>query len=131
VVASGGFGSGKYGLVWHYINLAPSPTPQPGELPILTFEDTITPGTYQFYTFQGSAGQEVEIQVIAKPGSDFDPVAALLDVDGQVIAEADDEGSDLNPRFTASLPSNGTYRVRVNGYLTGGGFTLTVKTLYP
>ncbi|MBZ0290312.1 MAG: pre-peptidase C-terminal domain-containing protein, partial [Anaerolineae bacterium] len=131
VTASGGFSSGSYGLVWHYINLAATATPQPGTLPILTFEDSITPGEYQFYTFQGSAGQQIEIQVVARPGRDFDPVAALLDVDGQVIAHADDDGSALNPRFTATLPANGTYRVRVNGYLTGGEFTLIVNRLFP
>jgi hypothetical protein len=131
VTAAGGFGSGSYALVWHYINLAATATPQPGSLPILTFSDSITPGTYQFYTFQGSAGQQVEIQVVAKPGSDFDPVAALVGLDGQVITEADDDGDDLNPRFTTILPADGTYRVRVNGYLTGGAFTLTVKALYP
>lgn len=131
VTAAGGFSSGTYGLVWHYINLAPTATPQPGSIPILTFDDTITPGTYQFYTFQGSAGQQVEIQVVAEPGDDFDPVAALLGVDGQIIVEVDDDGGELNPRFTASLTADGTYRIRVNGYLTGGAFTLTVKALYP
>ncbi|MEO8611145.1 MAG: PPC domain-containing protein [Chloroflexota bacterium] len=131
VTAAGGFGSGSYAIVWHYINLAATVTPQPGSIPILTFTDSITPGTYQFYTFQGSAGQQVEIRVVAKPGGDFDPVAALVGLDGQVIAEADDEGDDLNPRFTTFLPADGTYRVRVNGYLTGGDFTLTVKALFP
>jgi hypothetical protein len=131
VTASGGFSSGSYGLVWHYINLAATATPLPGTVPILTFEDTIEPGQYHFYSFQGSAGQQIEIQVVARPGGDFDPVAALLDVSGQVIAHADDDGSALNPRFTATLPANGTYRVRVNGYLTGGEFMLLVNRLYP
>jgi hypothetical protein len=130
VTAAGGFGSGAYTLVWHYINLAPTATPRPGTILLMSFEDTIPPSTYQFYTFQGKAGDTVQIQVVAEPGSGFDPVAVLLGLDGAVIAEGDDNGSDLNPRFTAQLPADGTYSVRVNGYLTGGAFTLTVEKLF-
>lgn len=130
VTAAGGFGSGAYTLVWHYVNLAPTAAPVPGSILILSFEDSIPPSTYQFYTFQGQAGQQVEIRVTAQGNDGFDPVAALLGVDGTVIAEGDDDGSDLNPRFSAQLPADGTYSVRVNGYLTGGTFTLTVAAQF-
>lgn len=130
VVGAGGFGSGPYTLIWRYINRAATPTPPPGTVLIASFGDTIAPETYQFYRFQGAAGEQVRIQVIAEPGSSLDPVAALLGVDGTVIAEGDDSGGDLNARFTATLPADGTYTVRVNGYLSSGAFTLTIERLY-
>ena len=130
VTAAGGFGSGTYSLIWHYVNLAPTPTPLPGKVLVMSYSDTVPPETYEFYPFQGEAGQQVEIQVIAQPGSNLDPVAALLDLDGTVIAEGDDSEGSLNPRFTATLPADGTYTVRVNGYLSSGDFVLTIEALY-
>lgn len=125
-----GAASGAYTLVWRYINLAPTPTPIPNALPILSVDDVVGDNAYQFYIFQGRAGQRVRISVLAKPGGRLDPVAALLGPDGQVLAEADDSPSDLNPRFEFTLPADGTYTVRVNGYLTSGAFDLLVEWLF-
>ena len=69
------------------------------------------------------------IRVVAAPGSTLDPVAALLGPDGTVIAENDDGGSNLNVRFYADLPEDGTYTVRVNGYLSSGAFELLVDAI--
>ncbi len=129
VVAAGGFGSGPYTLIWRYINRAPDPTQPPGTAAIMTFDDALEEGEYGFYTFQGKAGQMVRVHVIASAET-FDPVAALLGVDGEIIAEGDDEDG-LNPRFEARLPQDGTYTVRVSGYLSSGQFMLTVEGLYP
>ncbi len=67
--------------------------------------------------------------MIAPQESGFDPVAALIGPDGSVIAEADDADDTLNPHFEMVLPVDGTYNVRVNGYMKGGPFTLTVTEI--
>ncbi len=131
VAAAGANAIGTYTLVWHYINLSPTTTPMPGTVMLLSYDDSIPNQAYQFYPFYGQAGMNVLIQVVAQPGSSFDPVAALIAPDGSVIAQGDDSANDLNPRFTALLPADGTYTVRVNGYLTSGAFELTVQALYP
>lgn len=121
--------TGGYALVWRYVNLAPSATPPFGTVRLLSVDDTAPDNQYRFYPFQGRAGQRVEIRVVTQPGTNFDPVAALLGPDGQVVAEGDDSDNSLNPRFVVDLPVDGTYLVRVNGYLRGGPFELTVTEL--
>jgi hypothetical protein len=123
--------SGAYALVWRYIDVAPTPTPPEGTLPVLTLEDTVADQQYRFYPFQGQSGQRVRIRVIADDETPCDPVAVLLDPQANVVSEGDDsEGGGLNPIFEAQLPADGTYTVRVNGYQTGGDFTLIVEALY-
>ncbi len=121
--------SGPYTLVWRYVNVAPTPTAVPATIPILDFDDFVPDSTYLFYPFQGRAGQQVVIRVNAQAGSTLDPVAALLGPDGAVIAEGDDYEGGLNPRFVAALPVDGTYTVRVNGYLSGGPFQVLVDLI--
>ena len=121
---------GRYTLVWRYVNRAPTITPPPGTVLLLSVDDFAPDNAYRFYPFQGEAGQRVQIRVVARPGSGFDPVAVLLGPDGTIIAEGDDDGDDLNPRFTVELPTDGTYTVRINGYLSGGPFDLTVNALF-
>lgn len=122
---------GDYALIWQYLDVAPTPTPPTGTLPVLTLRDRVPDQAYRFYPFQGQAGQRVRVRVIADPPGNFDPVAALLDPTAQVVAEGDDGvDGDLNPQFETALPADGTYSVRVNGYQTGGSFTLIVETLY-
>lgn len=120
---------GTYTLLWRYIEAAPSPTPIPATIPLLVVADSVPEGQYEFYVFQGRAGQPVEITVQADDTSRLDPVAALLDPAGNIIAEADDSGGSLNPTFRVTLPEDGSYSVRVNGYLSGGDFTLSVRLL--
>ena len=121
---------GPYRLVWRYVSVAPTFTPDPARYLVMTVSDSISSDQYQFYPFQGQAGQQLRIQVIAEPGSSLDPVAALLGPDGQEIAAGDDSETDLNPRFMVNIPADGTYTVRVNGYLSTGPFTLLVEALY-
>lgn len=129
VIDRGGRTTGAYELIWRYNNQAATPTPGPGALTLLALDDTVEPESYNFYAFQGRAGQRIAAEVIAADGSDLDPVAALVAPDGEIIAEADDTGGDLNPRFGLVLPMDGTYRLRVNGYLSGGTFRLAVRLL--
>ncbi len=125
-----GAGVGTYTLVWRYINSAPTETPVPASIPVLTVDDVAEQGEYLFYSFQGRAGQTVQIRVIAAPDSEFDPVAVLLAPDGTVLVENDDSNGSLNPHIVVDLPEDGTYNVRVNGYLTGGAFEVIVEVLY-
>jgi hypothetical protein len=122
---------GPYTLVWRYINIAPTPTLAPATVLILDYDDFAPENEYRFFPFQGRAGQQVLVRVTALPGSTLDPVAAVLGPDGSVIAEQDDrEGADiLNPRFYVELPEDGTYSVRVNGYLSSGSFRVIVAIL--
>jgi hypothetical protein len=72
----------------------------------------------------------VRVRVLAEEGSDFDPAAALIAPDGEVLIEVDDTEGDLNPRFNFELPADGTYNVRVNGYISGGPFEVLVEELF-
>jgi hypothetical protein len=123
-------GQGSYTLVWRIISRPPTATPAPGRVLLLSYDDSVPANVYQYYTFYGEAGTQVEVHVAARPGSSLDAVAALLAPDGSEVAQGDDEDNNINPRFTATLPVSGTYRVRVNGYLTSGAFTLTVNQLF-
>lgn len=123
--------TGSYALVWRYIDIAPTPDAPREVLPLLTLEDTVPDSAYHFYPFYGRAGQRVRVAVIAEPGTDFDGVAVLLDADAQIIAEGDDSSGSLNPVFVAALPRDGTYNLRVNGYLKGGRYRVLVEELIP
>ena len=116
---------GPYLLIWRYINVAPTATPPPATAPIMVMADTVEENAYTFYPFQGRAGQQLIIAVEA--GSDgLDPVVALIAPDGQVIAEGDDSPNSLNPYVEVTLPADGTYQIRVNGYLSSGDFRVIV-----
>lgn len=121
---------GSYTLIWRYINVAPTATPIPEFATLMSLDDIIEVDTYQFYQFGGLAGQQVRIRVEPKPGVTFDPVAVLLDPLGNEIAQADDSNGTLNPIIELRLPEDGTYTVRVNGYLSGGEFDLYVDQLF-
>jgi hypothetical protein len=121
---------GAYQLVWRYLDLGPTPTPVPGVLPILTVEGTVGPEEYVFLPFQGRAGQKVIVQVRARGASALDPVAALIGLDGSVIAEGDDSAGTLDAYFEATLPEDGTYQLRIHGYLTSGDFHAVVLNVY-
>lgn len=125
-----GTNTGSYTLLWNYVNIAPTPTPIPSLATILSANGDISEGQYQFYAFQGLAGQRILIEVNAESGSTLDPVMALLNPDGTIILEADDSDNSLNPRSIITLPTDGVYRVRVNGYLSSGEFTLIVALLF-
>ncbi|NWG18014.1 MAG: PPC domain-containing protein [Chloroflexi bacterium] len=118
-----------YSLVWRAINLSPTPTPPPGLVPVLLVDDFAPRDVYLFYPFQGQAGEQVEVRVVAQPGGALDPVAALVAPDGALLLEVDDVEGSLNPYFIVTLPADGTYRVRVNGYLSVGVFELAVSRL--
>lgn len=126
VTAANAASSGDYQLIWRYVNVAPTNTPPPNTYRVLTVNDIAPENEYMFYPFQGQTGDRMQIQVVAAEGTGLDPVAVLIAPDGTEIAQGDDSPNDLNPRFTVDLPMDGTYNVRVNGYLSWGAFRLTV-----
>ncbi len=111
---------GAYRLEW--ARTSPVDTePAQAAVAVLTAFDTLPAGEYRDYPFQGAAGEQVRLRVLAlTPG--LDPVAALIAPDGRTLAEADDglDGS-LDPDLELALPDSGTYRWRVNGYNGAGG----------
>jgi hypothetical protein len=76
------------------------------------------------YTFEGTAGQTVTITATAV--GDTDPRVYLIDPSGNKIAEDDDGGGGYNASLTFTLPSTGTYTIRVDVF-TAGDFTLTLN----
>jgi hypothetical protein len=86
-------------------------------------------GEYRFYSFQGRLGQRVRVQVRAFPGSGLDAVAVLIDPQGREIAQGDDSPNSLDVDFVALLPADGSYQVRVNGYLSAGLYEVRVALL--
>jgi hypothetical protein len=121
--------SGEYTLVWRYINVAPTPTPIAATYPLLILDDYVADGEYRFYPFQARRGQHVRITVTSDTEG-FDPVAALISSTGLTLIEVDDYGDSLYPSFTFDIPADGTYNVRINGYLSGGAFHLVVMELF-
>lgn len=121
--------TGNYSLIWRYINVAPTATPQPGVSRVLSITDSVDENAYQFYPFYGRAGQKLKISVIALRETALDPVVALLNPEAEVIATGDDSEGGLNPVVYVAIPVDGTYTVRVNGYLSSGKFELLVEEL--
>jgi hypothetical protein len=129
VRSSRGDQTGSYLLVWRYINLVGTATPAPNQTTLLSISDTLPATEYRFYRFFGLEGQVVNIRMTPRVGSTLDGIAVLLDETSRELAQGDDDDG-LNPNFMVTLPADGTYTVRVNGYLSDGEFELVVKWLY-
>ncbi len=129
VTAANAASVGPYRLIWRYIEAAATPTPDPPRYLLLAAADSVPQNAYRFYPFQGRAGQTVRLRAAAPTGSRLDPVAALLGPDGMVVAEGDDIPGSLDAEIIFTIPADGTYTVRVSGYLSGGPFELTVDVL--
>lgn len=76
------------------------------------------------WLFSGEAGQQVTIRVNGR--GDTDPRAKLIDPNGNVIAEDDDGGSGLDSLILITLPSDGTYTVRVAVFV-GGTYDISIE----
>jgi uncharacterized protein YecT (DUF1311 family) len=98
---------------------------------VLASGDSVLPSDnslYDQYTFQGTAGQSITVTV---ESSDFDTYVAVFSPDGKLLRENDDiNQSSKNSGLTVTIPSNGTYRVIVNGYdnKSRGRYALSVST---
>ncbi|MBL8132651.1 MAG: PPC domain-containing protein [Anaerolineae bacterium] len=129
-VTDTGDSGGAFTLIWRYESRARTATPSPQT--ILSAADPLPARAYLYYPFQGEAGQRVRISVEALPGSTgLDPVAALIDPTGAVIAEGDDSDGTLNPTIEAALALDGTYVLRVNAYGETAGDARVIVELLP
>ncbi|HEX2622611.1 MAG TPA: PPC domain-containing protein, partial [Phototrophicaceae bacterium] len=85
------------------------------------------------YTFEGSAGETINIRMSAKSG-DLDPYLKLLDGSGAILIENDDENSDRGRGSYIGgfeLPSDGTYTIMATRFqeelgTLSGDFSLTL-----
>lgn len=78
------------------------------------------------FSFEGQAGDVVQIQAI---GNNVDTILRLVDFDGNILAENDDQTTEnLNALIETTLPTTGTYYIGVAGYTTGS-FTLILLNL--
>lgn len=68
---------------------------------------------YDAYTFSGSAGQQISIQLRS---NEFDTYLLLFDPSQRMIAENDDMDAGSNSSIVLTLPVGGTYTVVANGY---------------
>ncbi len=69
------------------------------------------------WAFEGTSGQTVTITAIGL--GETDPRIKLLDPSGNIIAEDDDSGGGWNALIIATLPTSGTYTIRIDVYTTG------------
>lgn len=94
-------------------------------------ESTDYYGNYEPVTFSGGAGDEIEITM----RSEDDPRLMLVDPDGSVVAENDDdydvEGT-YNSQLTHTLDSSGEYTIVATSYSRSATFeyTLELRLLY-
>lgn len=82
---------------------------------------------YREYTFEGRAGQPVSIML---ESTEFDAYVALFGPNGRLVGENDDfTNSSKNAFLSATLPTNGRYRVVVNSYDASGRgrYVLTIR----
>jgi PKD repeat protein len=101
------------------------PNDSPAEATAIAYGQTLNGdicpgGDYDFYTFTGTAGDKVVVDIDAKVnGSSLDSYVFLLDSDGQrVLAEHDDEITyELQDAHLGyQLPHDGTYYIKVRAW---------------
>ena len=83
---------------------------------------------YQAWTFQGVAGQIVQIEVAS---TEFDAYAILQTAGDSVLARDDDSGGGRNARIIYTLPYTGTYQILANSYQRGryGRYTVRLHSI--
>lgn len=100
------------------------------ETPELSINDSIQDYFYPDvaeldYTFNADAGQIVTLRATSES---IDTTLALIAPDGEVIAEDDDSGGNLQPRLSEFvLPQTGQYRLIVRRYADRGEGTFYVR----
>jgi len=79
---------------------------------------TCPQGDLDFYTFSGTAGERIIVDIDAEVnGSYLDSYVYLLDSDGTTyLAESDDAYGSLDSYLVYDLPHDGTYYVKVRAY---------------
>lgn len=91
-----------------------------------TTTGTITTATSaNSYYFDGEAGDEVVIEMIATNFDELDTLLRLANADGDIVAENDDANdSTLNSKIQHTLTASGRYEIVATAYAGAGDFTL-------
>lgn len=82
-----------------------------------------------FYQFRVAQGQRVAFEVLTQDiESEMDPILQLLDIEGNVLHSADDDGIGPDCRFSYRFSEAGDYllEVRDSRYAAGGDYHLRV-----
>ncbi len=122
-------GNGMDTPVTNYgLDLSNPDRPKLTSLSLLQQRETLKEGESREYTFPGSAGQPIAIDLKSRA---FDHNITLFDSSGKKITEK--TGNSQNRResqITVKLPSNGTYKVVVKGgdRTSKGTYTLSVNS---
>jgi hypothetical protein len=122
-------GNGLETPVTNYgLDLSNVDRPKLTSLSLLQRRETLKAGESREHTFQGRAGQAVTIWLKSRS---FDHYLTLSDPSGKKIAEK--KGSSQNRReseLNVKLPSNGTYKLVVNGgdRTSKGTYTLSINS---
>ncbi|HMJ08939.1 MAG TPA: FG-GAP-like repeat-containing protein [Pyrinomonadaceae bacterium] len=79
-----------------------------------------------FYTFNGTSGQQVTISLNS---SAFDAYLGLANMSGTFVIEDDDSGGGTNARIAATLPETGAYIILANSVFPNsfGGYSLNLS----
>ncbi|MFQ3567423.1 MAG: pre-peptidase C-terminal domain-containing protein [Aggregatilineales bacterium] len=90
-----------------------------------TLRGVLSPNARDSYTFVGTAGDLVTIDLIS---NDFDTYLELIGPNGIEVARDDDSGQNLNARIeNFTLPSTGTYTIIARAFSSGfGSYDLTL-----
>ncbi|MEG4146327.1 PPC domain-containing protein [Microcoleus sp. Pol12B5] len=102
--------------------------PKLTSLSLLQRRETLKEGESRAYTFPGSAGQSITIDLKSRA---FDHNITLFDASGKNIAQT--TGNSQNRResqLTVKLPSNGTYKIIVKGgdRTSKGSYSLSINS---
>jgi hypothetical protein len=88
----------------------------------LTDPDICPAGDEDYYSFAGSAGDPIVVDIDAWAiGSSLDPVLHLYDTDGVTQLAVNDDYDFLDSHIEYTLPANGTYYLKVRDYGTPHG----------
>ncbi|MFP4324024.1 MAG: hypothetical protein ACLFTK_16335, partial [Anaerolineales bacterium] len=84
------------------------------------------------YTFDGAAGDVVRIAMTSTDQAGLDPYLLLYNSTGDLVAEDDDGGDNLNSLIQTTLPADDTYTILATRFLqaqgtSSGQFTLTLE----
>jgi hypothetical protein len=98
---------------------------QAGELTANSVTLRLDDSPIDAFQFYGTPEQFVRIQL---DSPDFDSYLFLIDPDGEVVAQDDDSGGNLNARIETELKKNGLYTVVINsfGATERGRYRLTI-----
>ncbi len=73
------------------------------------------PGDFDVYAVHGVAGQAITVD-LDTPTGDLDPMVALFDSNGELVAFNDDDGFSLDSLLSFKVPADGDYYAFVSGF---------------